>query len=280
MAVTGCQLKLLAVGETQTNEVGHLGLQRPGVAAPPPSNTSSSCLSLIGKHGRGLANTLGPFASVLKVIADPADADGGVTDAECGSETDREAGIGGDRVSLRARPRTVTCHGVSPIVPWAIWLVLLVRPPGASVVPGGRIVGDRVVGWRAAVVLPRVTERPATDRGAASEASAGYPAATATTAGACGQQRDAAAGADPARPSRAGPLDRCLAERHRAQRTVTGLPRSSFTAGLLSNNVLVERTPVRSYASVASARADAWLLTVPTEQLSAAAVSASDRSSQ
>ena len=94
-----------------------------------------------------------------------------------------------------------------------------------------------------------------------------------------GQQRHAPADADPA--ARAlRPLDRRLAERHRAQRPVQFFsqvihrrPPSTMSAPRSSPGA------VAFLRRVASAR-DAWLLTVPTEQLSAAAVSASDRSSQ
>ena len=94
-----------------------------------------------------------------------------------------------------------------------------------------------------------------------------------------GQQRDTPADADPA--ARAlRPLDRCLAERHRAQRPVQVFsqvihrrPPSTMSAPRSSPGAAA------FLRRVASAR-DAWLLTVPTEQLSAAAVSASDRSSQ
>ncbi len=93
------------------------------------------------------------------------------------------------------------------------------------------------------------------------------------------QQRDAAAGADPAAVA-LGPLDRRLAERHAAQRPVEVFsqlvhrrPPSTMSASLVPSGAAA------LLRKVASAR-DAWLLTVPTEQLSAAAVSASDRSSQ
>ena len=109
--------------------------------------------------------------------------------------------------------------------------------------------------------------------------SAGYAGRDGGDGEDAGQQRDAPAGADPA-PRLLGPLDRRLGERHRAQRPVQVF--SQVTHHRPPSTMSAPRAPSGAEAflrRVASAR-DAWLLTVPTEQLSAAAVSASDRSSQ